>query len=124
MTKLILIGTMTATALMANMPLCDKTKLKEHQLNDKIYRDCKQVNYDELISKDEEIAYRIPNENCTKKQKKEKLAAIKRLRKKGKYVEELSDNEICELISQVPNYETWTQEQIIKYKKAKKQAMK
>lgn len=123
MTKLILIGAITSTALMANMPLCDKTQLGEHQINNEIYRDCKQVEYDSLISKDEELAYKIPSENCTKEDKLAKKEAIKRLIDKGEYAECKKDKDE-KLLAEVPDYDNWPSEKIKRYKQLRAQLKK
>lgn len=124
MLKIFVLGTLITTSvfsqtLILQEPLCDKISLQEHQLNSEEYRDCKQIKYDDLISKDEELAYKIPNENCTKQQKQAKKEAIERLKQKGLFVK-CKENKNDKLLSAVPDYENWSNKQIKEYENAKK----
>lgn len=104
------------TTSMYSEVLCDKTKLTPNQLGNPIYKDCKQPEV--KISEIEKIAYRLPHENCTPQEMKEKKEAIKLLKEKGEWYKFEDESQVEKLATSIPDYEHWTQDQIKQYKQA------
>jgi len=98
--------------------LCDKLSLPVDKITNFHYRDCKQplINY----TKDEQLAYKVCNDNCTQRDLKAKKEAIQRLKDADEWVDNFSESQMESLAYSIPNYDTWSVHKIRKYKEALK----